>query len=116
MLIFIASSPGTVKAAGDATAGKSIFEEECSECHNIQGKHKKGPTLAGVLGRKAGTVTDYSEYSDEMKSSGIVWSEDTLDKYLTTPRKFIQGAKMKYDGLQDAKARADLIALLATIK
>lgn len=82
-----------VLAAGDASAGKVIFEEECSECHSIQGKNKKGPTLTAVLGRKAGTVADYSEYSDGMKNSGMVWSEATLDQYLTMPRKFIPGAK-----------------------
>lgn len=105
-----------VMAAGDAAAGKVVFEEECSECHSIQGKNKKGPTLSGVFGRKAGTVADYAEYSDGMKNSGIVWAEDKLDQYLTMPRKFVPGAKMKYEGLADAKARADLIAFISTLK
>jgi cytochrome c len=103
-------------AAGDAAAGKQVFEEECSECHSIQGKNKKGPTLTAVFGRKAGTVADYAEYSDGMKASGITWSEATLDQYLTMPRKFVPGAKMKYEGLADAKARADLIAFITTLK
>ena len=106
----------SVLAAGDAAAGKQVFEEECSECHSIQGKNKKGPTLTGVFGRKAGTVADYAEYSDGMNNSGIVWAEDKLDQYLTMPRKFVPGAKMKYEGLADAKARADLIAFISTLK
>jgi cytochrome c len=105
-----------VLAAGDPVAGKQVYEEECSECHSIQGKNKKGPTLTGVFGRKAGTVADYPEYSDGMKNSGIVWAEDKLDQYLTMPRKFVPGAKMKYEGLADAKARADLIAFITTLK
>lgn len=105
-----------VIAAGDPAAGKVVYEEECSECHSIEGKNKKGPTLSGVFGRKAGTVADYAEYSDSMKSSGIVWAEDKLDQYLTMPRKFVPGAKMKYEGLADAKARADLIAFITTLK
>jgi cytochrome c len=106
----------TAVAAGDVTAGKQVYEEECSECHSIQGKNKKGPTLTAVFGRKAGTVADYAEYSDGMKASGITWSEATLDQYLTMPRKFVPGAKMKYEGLADAKARADLIAFITTLK
>jgi cytochrome c len=101
--------------AGDAAAGKTVYEEECSECHSIEGKNKKGPTLVGVVGRKAGTIADF-DYSPEMKASGLSWSEDNLDKYLTAPRKFVQGAKMKYDGLQDATARGNLIAFLAALK
>ena len=106
----------TASAAGDPAAGKLVYEEECSECHSIEGKNKKGPTLKGVFGRKAGTVADYADYSDGMKNSGIVWAEDKLDQYLTMPRKFVPGAKMKYEGLADAKARADLIAFITTLK
>ncbi len=120
VLAFIIAIAGvnakSVMAAGDAAAGKQVFEEECSECHSIQGKNKKGPSLSGVFGRKAGTVPDYAEYSDGMKNSGIVWAEDKLDQYLTMPRKFVPGAKMKYEGLADAKARADLIAFISTLK
>jgi cytochrome c len=116
LLVVACSYAKSSFAAGDAGAGKQVFEEECSECHSIQGKNKKGPTLTAVFGRKAGTVADYAEYSDGMKASGVTWSEATLDQYLTMPRKFVPGAKMKYEGLADAKARADLIAFITTLK
>lgn len=107
---------GSSHAAGDPANGKLVYEEECAECHTINGKNKKGPSLVGMFGRKAGAAPDYADNSAEMKASGIVWSQDSLDKYLTMPRKFIPGAKMKYDGLMDAKARTDLIAFIATLK
>jgi cytochrome c len=103
-------------AAGDPVAGKRVYEDECAECHTTNGKTKKGPSLLGMFGRKAGAAPGYEDNSPEMKASGITWSEDTLDKYLTMPRKFLPGVKMKYEGLPDAKARTDLIAFIATLK
>lgn len=98
--------------AGDATHGAKLFDEECAECHSAKpGKNKKGPTLFGVAGRTAASVSDYV-YSDAMKGSGVTWTADRLDAYIAAPRKLIPGCKMKYDGLSDAGARADLIEYL----
>jgi cytochrome c len=49
-----------------------------------------------------------------MRARDITWSSRQLDAYLTAPKKFVPGGKMKYDGLEDSQARADLIAFLAT--
>jgi cytochrome c len=104
-------------AAGDAKKGADIFAEECGDCHSaIPGKSKKGPTLTGVIGRKAGTVANFAGYSDTMKESGIVWTTDKIDAYITHPKKVVPAGKMKYDGLEDAAARADVIAYLSTLK
>jgi cytochrome c len=98
--------------AADADHGAKVFKEECTECHSAApGKNKKGPSLFAVAGRAAGGVPDYA-YSDAMKNSGITWTADKLDAYLRNPRKLVPGCKMKYDGLDDAGARADLIAYL----
>ena len=78
-----------------------------------ESKNKKGPTLFAILGRKAATQPD-AVYSDALKGSGISWTADKLDPYITNPRKFVVGGKMKYDGLENAAERADLIAYLAT--
>jgi cytochrome c len=96
--------------------GADTFAEECGDCHSALGKNKKGPSLVGLNGRKAGSVTDYVGYSDAMKESGIVWSADKLDAYISHPKKLIPGGKMKYDGLSDAKARADVIAYVLSLK
>lgn len=103
-------------AAGDAAKGADVFAEECAECHSPkEGKNKKGPSAFDVVGRKAGTVADFN-YSDGLKASGITWSPDKIDAYVTAPKKVVPGGRMKYEGLEDAKARADLIAYLATLR
>ena len=44
-----------------------------------------GPRHRGVYGRKAGSLPDFA-YSPALKSSNIVWDEETLDKWLTNPQ------------------------------
>ena len=110
----IALVPGHVHAAGNA--GADAFATECAECHSLkQGKNKKGPSLFAVVGRKAGSIDDF-KYSSAMKSSAIVWTSEQIDSYVTLPKKAVPGGIMKYDGLPEAKARADLIEYLATVK
>lgn len=102
-------------AAGDAGKGADVFAQECAECHSPkEGKNKKGPTSFGVVGRKAGSVADFN-YSDALRASGITWTPDKIDAYVTAPKKVVPGGRMKYDGLEDAKARADLLAYLASL-
>jgi len=101
--------------AADAKHGADVFAENCAECHSVkEGKNKKGPSLFAVVGRKAGIVADVA-YSDAMKQSGISWTADKLDAYITDPRKAMPGGKMKFDGLGNAAERADLIAYLSTL-
>jgi cytochrome c len=108
---------GHAFASGDAKHGANVFAEECGDCHSaVPGKNKKGPTLTGINGRKAGTVADFAGYSDAMKQSGIEWTPEKIDVYLAAPKKLVPAGKMKYDGLADASARADVIAYLLSIK
>lgn len=103
-------------AAGDPSAGEDVFASECSDCHSVvKGKNKKGPSLFGVLGRKSATISDF-KYSDAMRKYNVVWTPENIDAYITLPKKAVPGGKMKYDGLKDAKSRADLLAFLATKK
>jgi len=60
-------------AAPDPEAGKELFASQCSGCHSLD-KTRDGPPLAGVIGRKAGSIRDY-RYSQALAQSGIVWSE-----------------------------------------
>lgn len=104
-------------AGGDAKKGADVFAEECGDCHStVAGKNKKGPSLNGIIGRKAGSIGDFSGYSDAMKQSGITWNAEKIDAYITQPKKVVAGGKMKYDGLPDAAARADVIAYLMSVK
>jgi len=104
-------------ATGNPAAGQDVFAEHCAECHSArEGKHKKGPSLFATLGRPAGSIAAFANYSAAMKASGKTWTPDALDAYVTNPKAIVPGGTMKYDGLADAKARADLIAYLATLK
>lgn len=102
--------------AADAEHGKAVFEAECSDCHSTTpGKQRKGPSLARVVGRTSASIPEYP-YSTALRNSGLIWTLDQLDLYVTGPKKLVNSAKMKYDGLADANARADLIAFLGTLK
>jgi cytochrome c len=103
--------------AGDPVAGEDVFASECSDCHSVRkGKNKKGPSLFGVIGRHSASIANY-KYSDAMRSYNVIWTPDKIDAYITNPKKVLPGGKMKkYDGLPNAKERADLLAYLATKK
>ena len=93
-------------------AGEAIFKKNCFVCHATEpGKNKLGPSLAGIVGRKAGSVPGYA-YSDANKNSGVTWDDATLDTYLTDPRKFVPGTKMIFAGLKNADDRKALIEYL----
>jgi cytochrome c len=102
------------EAAGDPDAGAQVFRT-CAACHTLEpGAHRTGPSLAGVLGRKAGTAEGFHRYSDALKSADLVWREDTLSGFLADPQAFLPGNRMTFRGLADAQARADVIAYLQT--
>lgn len=104
-----------VQAAGNPSHGEDVFSAECAECHSVrEGKNKKGASLFAVVGRKAATISDAS-YSDALRASNIVWTTEQLDAYITSPKKAVPNGKMKYDGLESAADRADLLAYLATV-
>ena len=64
-----------------------------------------------LVGRKAGTAPGYN-YTEANKNSGVTWDDQSLDTYLSDPRKFIPGTKMLFPGVKDADDRAALIAYL----
>ena len=110
---FLVSS-GLISAgahAGNAAAGKKVFKK-CKACHYAaKDKNKTGPHLVNLIGREAGTVEGY-KYSKAMKSSGIVWDEDTLTAYLRAPKKYLKGTKMAFAGLRKDADIANVIAYL----
>jgi cytochrome c len=105
------AAAGMARADGDAARGEKKFEE-CAACHKIApGEDNVGPSLHGVFGRKAGTLTDF-RYSPALKRSGITWTPQTLDTFLADPQKVVPANRMPYAGLADASDRTDLIAYL----
>jgi cytochrome c len=99
------------KLSGDPDHGKSIFNR-CTVCHTIQaGVNHIGPSLHGVVGRKAGTEANFT-YSAANKKSGIVWTEQKIYDYLKNPQAMVPGTKMTFPGLPKPQDRADVIAYL----
>ncbi len=98
-------------AEGDAARGEARFKD-CAACHRLDtGASEVGPSLHGVFSRKAGELADF-RYSPAMKRSGVVWTVETLDKYIADPQALIPANRMPYAGMSNAGDRADLIAYL----
>ena len=102
---------GSAQAGGDATRGEAKFGD-CAACHKLEaGVNEVGPSLHAIFNRKAGEIAEF-RYSPAMKRSGIVWTPETLDKYIADPQGFVPANRMPYAGMANAGDRADLIAYL----
>ncbi len=101
--------PSAGGAQTDAVAGRAAFEKRCTGCHALD-REKVGPRLAGVVGRRAGTVPTFT-YSDALKKSSIVWTEALLDRWLNDPESVIPDNDMSFR-LNDSAQRAAIIAYL----
>lgn len=104
--LLCAASPAG--ATGNVVRGQALYNG-CADCHSIN-ENGVGPMHKGVVGRKAGSVPGY-DYSPDLKNSGIVWTEENLDKWLTGPQAMVPETKMFFD-VPDAQDRADIIAYL----
>ncbi len=106
------SAPAAVVLTGDTAAGHQVFRK-CQACHSLEaGKNGLGPSLAGIVGEKAGAVPGYN-FSPAMKVSNLTWDAVTLDAYLTDPQKVVPGNKMPFPGLKTERERSAVIAFLA---
>jgi cytochrome c len=109
---------GPVQAQGDGDRGMAVFMSNCAACHSIMaGTHRQGPSLAGVVGRTAGSLEGF-QYSATLQEEDFDWNEATLFEYLTTPTQrgggdepLVHGVAMGFEGL-DAQSADDLIAFL----
>ena len=108
-------------ALGQETVGKSagpddgqlVFNNACRTCHTLrEGDNRLGPNLHKIIGRRAGSVSDYG-YSSAMKDTDLVWDKATLDRFIANPDQVVSGNKMKpYGGLASTEDRAKIIAFL----
>ena len=96
-------------ASVSSADGQKVFKK-CAACHSISqgGGNKIGPALWGVIGRKAGSTSDY-KYSKAMAAHGKVWSFEEMNGFLIKPKDWIKGTKMAFAGLKNARERAAVI-------
>lgn len=109
----MAADEAATKQAAAPTTPPAAFTQ-CQVCHQIApGQNSIGPTLAGVYGRKAAQVSNFS-YTAGMRSSGLTWDETTLDRYLANPSGVVPGTTMAVGSLSDADRDA-IVAYLKTL-
>ena len=107
LLALVAQAQGV----SDAQRGTQVFAQ-CKVCHSLEaGKNMVGPSLHGLIGRRAGSVPGYA-YSPAMKNANVTWNDDTLSKYLSDPKAFIPGDRMPFAGIKDPSKLGDLLAYL----
>ena len=98
-LAFAAVSIVPAFAAGNAEAGKKVFNQ-CQACHSVvdpngnvlAGKNAKtGPNLYAVIGRPAASYPEfkYGEGILELSATGYIWTEENLATYVQDPAKFL---------------------------
>jgi cytochrome c2 len=114
--VVIAGFATAAMAADDAKLGQQTFRAQCGVCHTGgpgDGEGGQGPTLKGVVGRKAGALAGFP-FTPALKTSGLVWSKENLDRFLADPSKLVPGTAMPIS-VPDTKTRQDLIAYLAAL-
>ena len=101
--------------AADVDHGKTLYKA-CAACHGIDGLGGTlGPNLVGVVGRKAGTLTDF-RYSNAMTHSNVVWDDANLRDYVINPQAKIKGNRMPFSGVGSDRDADDIVAYLKTLK
>lgn len=112
--LILAAAPAM--AAEESGDGMLAFNNACRTCHSFKaGDNRLGPTLHGVVGRKAGSVEGF-QFSSAMSGSGITWDEKNLDQFIENPDKVVHGNAMKpFGGIADASERAKIVDYLKTL-
>lgn len=115
-LLLTLFATGSAVAAGNPASGKTLFAR-CVICHKTakDAGNGLGPNLFGVGGRKAGAVAGFA-YSPAMKNSGITWTEEKLEAYITDPKGTVAGNRMAFAGIKDHAQADDITAYLLTLK
>ena len=116
-LALLASFAPALAAEEQSDDGQVAYNNACRTCHSFKaGDNRLGPTLHGIVGRKAGSVEGFA-FSPAMKNSGITWDEASLDKFIANPEAVVSGNGMKpFGGIADAGERTKIVNYLKTLK
>ena len=105
-------SDGEPEVGASFAQGRDVYRR-CVACHVASApENKVGPHLVGMFGRVAGSLEDF-RYSQAMRESGIVWTEETLAAFLRDPRRFMPGNRMAFAGI---RREGDLSALMVYLR
>ena len=108
VVLLLLAACARAQAASPAD-GQALYESRCAGCHSLD-HDRIGPRHRGLFGRKAGSVAGF-EYSPALRASRIVWSAQSLERWLAGPERLIPGQRMNYS-VPDPADRAALIAYL----
>lgn len=96
-------------------AGRQLFSHHCTACHSLDtSQNAFGPSLVGVVGRKAASVPRFA-YSQAMQASGITWSEDKLRQWIADNEALVPGTRMRHVAITDRAEQDYLISFLRTL-
>ena len=111
-ITLLATGSGLVHAGGDPVKGVRTFLNLCAPCHSVApGRQMSGPSLSGIVGKKAGSVEEFERYSKALPKSAVEWNEQTLSAWLSNPQAMIPDSAMPML-VDDEQARADIVAYL----
>src|SRR5262245_18390930 len=100
---------------GDAARSERMYRA-CVACQSLEpNRNMTGPSLAELWKRQAGSLASFPSYSPALKSSGIIWNDDTLDEWIKDPQRSMPGNTMTFPGIKDTRQRSDLLAFLKDI-
>jgi cytochrome c len=108
-----------LSSAQNFSEGRRLFETTCTPCHNYEkggepDMYGQTLNLYSVVGRKVASVAGF-EYSEDLRKSGIVWNEATIDKFITAPKKLFPGTRMELPGVEDETTRRGIIRFLGSL-
>ena len=112
-MVMMTALPYQAAAEPNSPARGERMYRACVACHSLEpNRNMTGPSLAEIWNRQAGSLASFPRYSPALKSSGIIWNDDTLDEWIKDPQHFIPGNTMTFAGMKDRRQRADLLAFL----
>lgn len=115
LVAILGSLSAGVSVAEGPSEGALLFKRQCAVCHSVvPGQTLMGPSLAGIVGRPAGSVDNF-RYSPAMRDADFIWTPEEIDAFIESPRKRVHGTNMAYPGERRPERRASIIEYLGTL-